>query len=384
MRKNFLLIVLVILYSCSNKDKVKIVGKIDNVQPNSKIFLYEQQVADSKLQDSTKISSSGEFKFKIKTSEPRFYLLRIGKSGIINLLLSPGETPRIIADASKLKSSISVNGSVGTKLILELNHKHDSVLQHMDSIIAQYKRIKDQPASKDQIAALENDFKNLKMEERKNTIRFIVENFNSMASIMALYLKYDSTDYVLEYPRDLQYYKIVSDSLSKIYPTSKHVKALKADFEKMLKMQKSEVVKNMIKNAKVSIPEIALPNAKGDTIRITSLLGKIILLSFWSSESKACLMTNRDYLSLYKKFGKSGLVIYQVSIDSDKKKWLLAIKEIPWISVGDIRNAKSFYATLYNVSQIPASFLIDQKGSFVGKNLNANELDRTISGLIKK
>ena len=152
----------------------------------------------------------------------------------------------------------------------------------------------------------------------------------------------------------------------------------------MYKVQKSQIIKNMINNAKVSIPEIALPNAKGDTLHITSLLGKIILLSFWSSESKECLMVNRDYLNLYKKYGKSGFVIYQVSIDGDKNKWLTAIKEIPWISVAEISSGKSYYATLYNVSHIPACFLIDKKGSFAGKNLNVTELDRTISGLIKK
>jgi peroxiredoxin len=384
MRTNFLFCVLLILCSCSNKNKVKIEGKIDNLGLESKIYLYEQQVTDSKLEDSSQLSSHGEFKFKIKLNDPRFYLLRVGNTGIINLLLSPGENLFVNADLSHLKSSISVKGSIGSKLILDLVQKHDSVLVHLDSLRAQYNRIKDLPSSKDQMTVLGNDFNNSKTMERKNTIRFIIENFRSMASIMALYLKYDSSEYVLEYPKDLQYYKIVSDTLSKIYPTSKHVKALKLDLEKMLKIQKSQVLKSMIKNAKVSIPEISLPNAKGDTIRITSLMGKIILLSFWSSESKDCLMLNRDYLNLYKKFGKSGLVIYQVSVDRDKNKWLAAIKEIPWISVYDINSDKSYYAGLYNISQIPASFLIDQKASFIGKNLTAKELDRSISGLLKK
>jgi peroxiredoxin len=384
MRKNILLIALIILWSCSNKDKVKLEGKFDNAQNESKIFLYELQVTASKLLDSSNISGSGEFKFKIKANEPRFYLLRIGKSGIINLLLSPGERVRISADASKLKSSVSISGSAGTKLILELNHKHDSVLQHLDSLRAPYIRIKDRADFKDQLGLLENDFRNSKLEERKNTIRFIIENYKSLASIMALYLRYDSTDFVLQFPIDLQYYKIVSDTLIKKYPSSIHVKALKVDFDKMLSMQKSEVLKNMIKNAKSGIPEISLPDSKGDTIRLTSMLGKIILLSFWSSESKDCLMINRDYLNLYKKYRKSGLVIYQVSIDSDKNRWLAAIKEIPWTSVAEISRNKFYYANLYNVSEIPASFLIDQKGAILGKNLTAKELDKTISGLIKK
>lgn len=384
MQKIFLFIALVILCSCSNKDKIKLEGKINNAQPESIIYLYEQQVTESKLLDSLELSSNGKFKFTIKTTEPRFYFLRIGRSEMINLLLSPGETPVLSADASKIFSSVSINGSAGTKLVLALVQKHDSVLKHLDSLVKKYEQIKDDPASETQISLLNNDFKNSKLEERKNTIKFIIENYKSMASIMALYLKYDTSEYVLQYPRDLQYYKIVSDTLSKMYPTSKQVKAVKADFDKMYKMEQSLVLQNMIKNAKNSIPEIALPDAKGDTIRITNLMGKIILLSFWSSESKACLMINRDYLYLYKKYGKLGLVIYQVSVDSDKNKWLAAVKDIPWISVAEINKENSYSAKVYNVSQIPASFLIDQKGSFKGKNLNVSELDRLISGLVKK
>ena len=40
MRKSFLLIASVILFSCSNKDKVKLVGKIDNTHAKIKNISY--------------------------------------------------------------------------------------------------------------------------------------------------------------------------------------------------------------------------------------------------------------------------------------------------------------------------------------------------------
>ncbi len=384
MRKNILLFILVVLSACSNKEKVKFTGKIENFQSASKIFLYEQRVSESRLIDSSAISEKGVFKFKIKITEPGFYLLRLGSSGLVNLLLSPGENVNMTLDASKLPSSISVSGSTGTKQILQIIQKHDSVLVHLDSLRAQYRRIKDPANTKEQVSILESDFNKTKSEERKNTIRFIIENYKSMASILALYIKYDSTDYVLEFPKDLQYYKIVSDSLSKKYPSSKQVKALKNDFDNMMKVQKSEETKRIIKNASSTFPEIALPNIKGDTIRLSKFKGKVILLSFWSYESKACLMTNRDFMGLYKKYSKSGLVIYQLSIDSDKSKWLEAVKDIPWISVAEITSAKSYYAGVFNITGIPTSFIIDQKGTILAKEQNVTIIDRTISDLLKK
>ena len=52
----------------------------------------------------------------------------------------------------------------------------------------------------------------------------------SLAAIKALYQKIDDQNYVLNTTRDLQYMKIVSDSLSVYYPDSRHTKALISDF----------------------------------------------------------------------------------------------------------------------------------------------------------
>ena len=53
-----------------------------------------------------------------------------------------------------------------------------------------------------------------------------------MASIKALYQRINPDTYVLYDPHDLQYLKIVTDSLTHHYPNSKHVQALARDFEK--------------------------------------------------------------------------------------------------------------------------------------------------------
>ena len=95
-------------------------------------------------------------------------------------------------------------------------------------------------------------------------------------------------------------------------------------------------------------------------------------------------MTNRDFMVLYKKYSKSGLVIYQLSIDNDKSKWLEAVKDIPWISVAEINNTKSHYASVFNITNIPTSFIIDQKGNILAKEQKLTALEQIISGLLKK
>ena len=55
-----------------------------------------------------------------------------------------------------------------------------------------------------------------------------------MASIKALYQKINPDTYVLYEPRDLQYLKIVTDSLSRYYPNFKPCTGTCEDFEKEL------------------------------------------------------------------------------------------------------------------------------------------------------
>ncbi len=79
---------------------------------------------------------------------------------------------------------------------------------------------------------LEAEFNDVIKAQRKNNIEFILNNINSLASIKALYQRINPETYVLYDQHDLQYLKIVTDSLTRHYPNSKQVQALARDFEK--------------------------------------------------------------------------------------------------------------------------------------------------------
>src|SRR5689334_11203028 len=70
--------------------------------------------------------------------------------------------------------------------------------------------------------------------------------------------------------------------------------------------------------------EIALPSAKGDTIRLSSLKGKVVLLDFWASWCRPCRSANKDLVKIYDKYKSKGFEIYSVSLDDDKADWMKA------------------------------------------------------------
>lgn len=112
------------------------------------------------------------------------------------------------------------------------------------------------------------------------------------------------------------------------------------------------------------VPDIALPDADGETRKLSTLRGKIVLVDFWASWCGPCRKSNKELAALYSKYKDKGFEIYAVSLDSDKRDWLTAIKndKINWIQVIESAGWESQVSLKWRVEQLPTSFLIDKDG----------------------
>jgi len=140
----------------------------------------------------------------------------------------------------------------------------------------------------------------------------------------------------------------------------------------------------MAKPENYVLPEISLPDIKGDTLSLVSLKGSYVLLSFWASWNKASIDANLKFKDVYKKYHKKGFEIYQVSFDKSVRQWQNAVgfDELPWISVNDSSFPNSVIARNYNVNELPWNYLIDKNMiNIIGKNITANELNKKLSEL---
>jgi peroxiredoxin len=133
--------------------------------------------------------------------------------------------------------------------------------------------------------------------------------------------------------------------------------------------------------------EIALPAVNGDTIKLSSLKGKVVLLDFWASWCGPCRSSNKQLTKLYPKYKAKGFEIFGVSFDEDKNQWKKAIDKdkIIWLQVNDDggrMNAQT--AIKWNIEAIPTSFLIDKNGKLVAMDLDGKELEKALKYLLKE
>ena len=130
--------------------------------------------------------------------------------------------------------------------------------------------------------------------------------------------------------------------------------------------------------------EIALPTVNGDTLKLSSLKGKVLLLDFWASWCGPCRASNKQLVKLYSRYKNKGFEILSISLDENKKDWVKAINKdrLTWLQINDAGGWDAKTAINWNVFQIPTSFLVDKNGKIVAMDLEKGELEKAVLKLL--
>jgi len=188
-----------------------------------------------------------------------------------------------------------------------------------------------------------------------------------------------------------------SNSLFSIYLLSNNVNTWGVDSTKILyskfpiKLKKSapgKRVSDFLKTAKLpkvgeKVIDFEMTDINGNKVKLSDFKGKVILLEFWASWCKPCRYENPKLLKTYKKFHENGFEILAISLDTDKKSWIKAIKKdnLEWKHVSDLKKG-SLAEKLYGVTSIPDNFLIDRNMKLIGNNIKGKELRDKLSEIM--
>ena len=131
-------------------------------------------------------------------------------------------------------------------------------------------------------------------------------------------------------------------------------------------------------------PEIALPNPQGDTLRLSSLKGKYVLIDFWASWCGPCRRENPNVVRVYNAYKDKGFEILGVSLDRSKAPWVQAIEKdgLTWQHVSALNYFSGPAAKTYGVGAIPYTVLIDPEGKIVAKNLRGKALENKLAQVL--
>ncbi|MEN8697678.1 MAG: TlpA disulfide reductase family protein, partial [Bacteroidia bacterium] len=131
-------------------------------------------------------------------------------------------------------------------------------------------------------------------------------------------------------------------------------------------------------------PDIKLKTPAGDSLALSSLRGKVVLIDFWASWCGPCRRENPNVKKIYEKYKDQGFEIYGVSLDNNASRWNDAIAKdgLTWKHVSDLAGWQSSAAKLYGVRSIPATFLLDKEGRIYKSGFRSHELEGLLQQLL--
>ncbi|MBM3419626.1 MAG: AhpC/TSA family protein [Bacteroidetes bacterium] len=372
MLRKSLIPVLIIssILSCNRKETAVISGVVENPKEKN-IQISRVEIGSVVAVDTVKFRAGGKFRFRIEAPQTEYYQVGYSGSDFVTLLIHPGDKITLDFTGDRLTENFSVEGSPESVMIRDLENKLEETRRRLNSLVTTYDSFASKPAMKAMADSVDRLITETVTEQRNHSINFILSNLNSMVSILALYQRFNDNTYVLYTDRDLQLMKLVTDSLSVRYPSSLQVKALSEDFNRELNRFQNRQLQLVAESMEPVELDPNLLTPAGKRVSLSSLKGKHVLLTFWSTGSADCIQNNVQLKELYSQYRNRGFEIYQINIDTDTLRWKNAISfdELPWISVREDDPAKLKYAYFYNVQALPANYLYNPGGDIVATNI---------------
>jgi hypothetical protein len=134
--------------------------------------------------------------------------------------------------------------------------------------------------------------------------------------------------------------------------------------------------------------ELAGPTIDGGYVRIDDYRGKVVLVSFWATDSQSFVEQLPLLTSAAAKFGSSNLAVIGVNLDEEEPPVdaFLANNSITWPQIfyadREKRRWNNPLVKYYGVRDIPMLWLIDRYGNVVNTLVDPGRLDEEIRALL--
>lgn len=130
----------------------------------------------------------------------------------------------------------------------------------------------------------------------------------------------------------------------------------------------------------IKVPEISLLDNTGKPQSLSEVAskGNVVVLNFTAYSAEASPAFNIELAKIYNACKDRGFEIYQVAVDDDEFFWKQAAANLPWITVYNSPKSGAENLLRYNVTSLPATFIINRNGELVERVDDVTRLDSAV------
>ncbi|MGF1533123.1 MAG: peroxiredoxin family protein [Bernardetiaceae bacterium] len=323
-----------------------IMAEITNLKPMTPVALYKLHPRTEAAKLIAKQNATdNKISFPVTVNTPTFYLLVIGNEHQVPLLMHKSDV-EVRANLLNFDVTLSTLGCRDTELLVKMQDIKRRLSQAAPSMTEEQYN-----------------------EAREKTINtFIDQAMPSLICISA----------ISSLPLDTYYkrYQKVIAELQKTHPDSEYLKHFAEGIALKYKNQVG-----------TTLPDQSLALYGQDTIPLSSLRGKYVLLDFWQSNYPGIKQDNERLKAIYQKY-KDDLEIVSVSMDGSPEEWQVAIQDLPWKHIYDVNPDDFFSPTAatygYFSINVPTTFLLDREGVILDRGIRGSELGPRVYQLLEE
>lgn len=374
MKKIALLLAAVSLMAC-NKEQEKgysISGTTNGFEDGT--MVYVNAVSQSNRPVILDSASVKQGKFKITSPTPEtqdFNYLTFKNTGGNVLFLAENSPLKMTIYKDSLRSSI-IKGGPENNLFFEYINKVKILGEKKTNLNNEYQyaiRLKET----EKIQQIKKEQEALKLEEVSVRKEYAQNHPNSLVAVMALT---DLSRLRVVKPKEMQgMFASISDSLK--------TTRLGKNLQSLVNTAVAEASRKKIDIGNEA-EDFSAPTPQGELLSLKQSMGKVTIIDFWASWCKPCRMENPNVVRVYNKYHNKGLNIIGVSLDKAKNSWTKAIADdnLEWSHISNLQYWQDPIARTYGVRSIPATFILNEKGEVIAKNLRGPALENKIAELL--
>lgn len=133
-----------------------------------------------------------------------------------------------------------------------------------------------------------------------------------------------------------------------------------------------------------SLPDLTFRTLEGKELKLRSLMGKVVVVDFWATWCRPCIMELPNLKALYSEYSSRGLEVVGLSLDNNAEvvASFVADKSVQWPVIHLRDGWKSQVVTQYDVNALPSTWIYDRHGTLRHYNLRGDELRQAIESLL--
>lgn len=123
-------------------------------------------------------------------------------------------------------------------------------------------------------------------------------------------------------------------------------------------------------------PDLSLQLIDGKKLKLSSLKGKPVLITFWATSCPGCIKEMPHLIELYNELHPKGLEIIGIAMPYDRPDYVMEMvkrQKVPYRIAFDLKGEA--VRAFGKVSLTPTTFLIDDKGQIVKKKIGVIKID---------